>query len=127
VDRLGDRGMLTTCAPGRQASGESAIGAAPISGRPDAKRRSYWRKRVDKQRDRIADVEEELALLDAKIDALEDRAFQSSRNAAKLWAQADEQRERRRVVEDRLKRERSKLSAIIREARQEGAQPGWFR
>lgn len=122
VDRLADHGVLTSCTPRARAS--------PAMPRPTpvpASRRAHWRRQVEAQRARIARTTDELARIDARIDSLEDAAFDGGSKAYRLWAKVDEAKRQRQVVERRLDREQSELSAIVRAARREGAEPGWFR
>jgi hypothetical protein len=127
VDRLSDFGTLSM-------SGESPVSPGPplhgVRASPTPvgpARRSHWQRRVRQQRQIIDAVENELALVDVKIDALEDAAFEGGLRAKSRWVKLAEAKGRRRVVDRRLQNERAKLAAIIREARREGAEPGWFR
>ncbi len=92
-----------------------------------AARRAYWRRCVDAQRRRIAAAADELAKADARVRALEDAALAGGRGAVKRWAKVDEAKRRRLVIARHLRREREALGAVIRAARREGAEPGWFR
>ncbi len=94
---------------------------------PRAARRAYWRRSVDAQRRRIAAAADELAKADARVRALEDAALTGGRGAVKRWAKVDEAKRRRLVIARHLQREREALGAVIRAARREGAEPGWFR
>jgi len=124
VNRLADRGVLTI-GPPLQHAPTLELATGTVS---QTKLREKWRRRVFSQRSRIAGVEAELAGLDAKIDALEDTALAAStKSKMKVWIRIDEARKQREIVKRRLGDERSKLATIIREARKEGAQPGWFR
>jgi hypothetical protein len=127
VSEVAEHGLLTTCTPPFRATGHPADGDRASTKAIDAKRRSYWRRRIDEQRDRVARVAAELARADAKIESLEEAAFHGGRNAARTWARVDEARRQRRIVEGLHQREKARLDAIFREARLEGAQPGWFR
>jgi hypothetical protein len=127
VERVGDRGTITTCRPSPAANSRAVARGMPTPSAPDPKRRTYWRNKVGAQRERVAQVTRELALLKARIDALEDAAFAGGRNATRLWARVEEAKARRKTVEALLSREKTKLDTIVRQARQEGAQPGWFR
>jgi hypothetical protein len=122
-----DRGTLTTGPSSPLYSGPTPTShrATPTPAGP--RRRSYWQSRVHTQRRIISQVQRELRLLDARIDALEDAAFQGGIRATSKWAKLAENRSRRKVVDRRLHNERARLSAIIRAARREGAEPGWFR
>ena len=127
VDRLSDFGTLSTSSRSSVSPDPPPHGfrASPTPVGPA--RRSYWKRRVRQQRQVIDAVENELALLNVKIDALEDAAFEGGLRAKSKWVKLAEAKGRRRVVDRRLRNERAKLAAIIREARREGAEPGWFR
>jgi septal ring factor EnvC (AmiA/AmiB activator) len=88
----------------------------------DPKRRSQWRNKVLAQGKRIANLQRKRASVKATINSLE-RGRLNSRaldNIAK--AKADLQ-----AIDSQIRDEKSQLSRIVREARKEGAQPGWFR
>jgi hypothetical protein len=127
IRELEQRGHLTTASP----IGDSAEGtprpSSPPPSQVDPKRRTYWRSRVLSQAKIVEKCTAEIARLDAKIDSLEDAAFDSGTRGAKQWARVDETKRLRTIAEVQCKRERAKLSEIVREARKEGAQPGWFR
>jgi hypothetical protein len=127
VRKLEEHGLLTTASP----IGGTAAGAArttsPAPVQVDPKRRTYWRARVLSQAKLVDKCTGEIARLDAKIDSLEDAAFDSGTRGAKQWARVDETKRLRAIAETRCRRERAALSNIVREARKEGAQPGWFR
>jgi hypothetical protein len=127
VEMIGDRGTITTCRPSQAAGSRAVTRGIRTPSAPDPKRRTYWRNKVSAQRERVAQVTRELEFLKAKIDALEDAAFAGGRNATRLWARVEEAKARRKTIETLLSRERAKLDTIVRQARQEGAQPGWFR
>jgi len=127
VGRIKGRGLLTS---GRLAARSTASETAHRSStkpQRDGKLRDHWRKLVDEEREKVARTQTELALLDVKIDSLEDAAFDSGPGAVRIWAKYEEARQRRRIIAHRLKRERAKLAEVVREARRYGAQPGWFR
>jgi hypothetical protein len=127
VAKVGDRGTITSCRPAPTTDKRRKGARTPTPNAPDPKRRAYWRNKVGAQQDRVAQVKRELTLLKARIDALEDAAFAGGRNATRLWARVEEAEARLKTVEALLTRERAKLDAIFRQARLEGAQPGWFR
>jgi septal ring factor EnvC (AmiA/AmiB activator) len=127
VERLGELGVLTSGSYEVGSAEPSANRRGATDSKTEAKRRTRWRRKVDEQRAQIAKVETELARVDAKIDSLEDAAFAGGRGAARIWARVEEAKRIRTIVESQLERERAKLAAIVREARKNGAQPGWFR
>jgi hypothetical protein len=126
VGRLGEGGHLTICTPDPRPTAGSSWSGSTATPVPTAVR-NRWRRRVEAQNQRIVEAERELARIDARIEALEDAAFDGGSRAYRLWARLDEARARRRIAEVALRRERTKLSSIMRDARKEGAQPGWFR
>jgi septal ring factor EnvC (AmiA/AmiB activator) len=90
--------------------------------RPDPKTRERWRKKVLAQSAVIARLEAKRRSVENGIDRLE-----RGRLDARALDRISEAEERLAAVDDELQRERTTLSRIIRAARREGAQPGWFR
>jgi hypothetical protein len=127
VGRISGQGRLTSGHLADRATNSTTGVSRKSNSGNGAKLRSHWRKLVDDERQKIADTQTELALLDSKIDSLEDAAFDGGPGAVRIWAKYEEARQRRRLIEHRLKRQRAKLAEVVREARRQGAQPGWFR
>jgi len=127
VDTVGRDGLITTTSPAPGGGAASTGETVPTPTRVDATRRPYWRTRVLSQARRVEQCAAELQLAEAKIDSLEDAAFDRGSKGARLWARVDEAKRRLEVVKARCTRERAELSSIVRAARKEGAQPGWFR
>ena len=127
VRSVGERGSLTYGRLAARALGASSGRKRVAKPEDEPKRRAVWRKAVDEAREAIAVTEHELSLLDARIESLEDAAFDAGPGAVRLWAKYEEARKRRRIIEQGLKREQAELDAIIRRAREDGAEPGWFR
>jgi hypothetical protein len=93
--------------------------------RPQAKEsavRKKWRSRYDAQQRRIAGVERVLEAVGRDIDRLNHQ-----RLTPRVLARLEEARAKRAALERDLKRQRVELARLIRAARQEGAEPGWFR
>jgi hypothetical protein len=125
VSELGRHGRLTTASPPSAVPSPTVVSPTPASAA--AGRRSYWRKRVLAQAQRVEKCRAGLERLDAAIDALEDAAFDRGSKGARDWARAGEMKRRREIAESECVREQAELSRLVRAARKEGAQPGWFR
>ena len=94
------------------------------------KKREYWRNTYRAQQKLIEELQNRIEELDAEIPRLwnqfyawDDPAYRDSVIKPELDAKL---KERERLAE-RLPREREKLDEIVRDARRDGAQPGWFR
>ena len=90
--------------------------------RIDPKLRARWRSKVLAQSQRIARLEARRAAVEAEIDRLE-----RGRLDARTLDRIERAEAKLRLVDTDLRRERTALSRIVREARKQGAQPGWFR
>ncbi len=127
VRELAARGPLTVGAPRDRLS----PGAAPPGNQPDTtnleRLREEWRAKVLRQRDQVAKIQGDIVLLDAKIEAIRSTATRGRDAAVRQQARLMEARGQRTVLTRRLATERARLGALIRHARQQGAQPGWFR
>jgi hypothetical protein len=88
----------------------------------DPKVRQRWRSRVLTQSARIATLEARRADVEAEIDRLE----RGSLDARTLDRIEKAEAKLARVDAD-IRREKAELSRMVREARKQGAQPGWFR
>ena len=89
---------------------------------PDQKTREKWRKRVLAQSAVIAKLEARRSAIGAEIGRLE-----RGRLDARTLDRIERAEAKLRVADDDLEREKANLSKLIRAARREGAQPGWFR
>lgn len=87
---------------------------------PDA--RDRWRKKVLAQGKVIARLQARRAAVEHKIDRLE-RGRLDSRTLDRIATAETELRE----IDLEIGREKSALGRLVRAARKEGAQPGWFR
>jgi hypothetical protein len=90
--------------------------------RVDPKTREKWRSKVLAQSKVIARAEAKRDAVRTEIDRLE-RGRLDSRTLDRI-AKAEV---KLREADDEIKRAKAELSKIVREARKEGAQPGWFR
>lgn len=117
LEQGADGSSLTTGAP----SGDEAE-PIPTPTPVDPRARARWQKAYSRQREVIAGLMSERVALEAELDAV--RSAQLS--ARTLIREQEIERKLRRIGE-RLDRERSALDRIVREARHDGAQPGWFR
>jgi hypothetical protein len=127
IRKLEEHGLLTISSPNDRPPAVLGRAARPTPRKEDPKRRAYWRSRVLQQASRVDRCDDEVAKLEAKIDSLEDAAFDSGAKGARQWARVDETKRQHDIARARCQRERAKLSSLVRAARKEGAQPGWFR
>ena len=88
----------------------------------DRKTREKWRRRVLAQSSVIAQLEEGRDRVRIEIDRLE-RGRLDGRALDRI-AKAET---KLKAVEAEIKSAKAQLSRIVRDARKEGAQPGWFR
>lgn len=116
LERLGDGAALTVLTS--TIADLSEIETTEI----DPKTREKWRRKVLAQSASIAKLEVQRKQIEAEIDRLErgrldGRALDRiARVESKLQA-----------IDQEIKRATTQLSRIVRAARKEGAQPGWFR
>ncbi len=130
LDRLAANGWLSIgqesgAGPSGGDSGRKKSARRAKTTQGSDKRRSYWRKRFIRQRDLVEEQSTELARLDTKVDSLTD-AWEFKHDP-KLALKLEQAKRNRREVQKNLQRERGQLQRIIREARQDGPQPSWFR
>ncbi len=90
--------------------------------RIDPKRRGQWRKKVLAQGKRIATLQKKRASVEHTINRIESGRLDSGALDRIAKAKAE-----LREIDDAIRHEKRELSKIVREARKEGAQPGWFR
>ena len=88
----------------------------------DAATRQRWRKAVLAQRGVISRLEVRRQGIETKIDRLE-RGKLDARALDRIAKAESELQD----IEREIRRARSVLSRLVRDARKEGAQPGWFR
>ncbi len=96
-------------------------GTAPAQ-QPDAAERARWRKAYHEQRKVVAGLERRRTLIEVEINHIEDGQL-TTKNLARL----DRAEAKAQSLDEEIKRERSELAKIVREARHHGAEPGWFR
>jgi hypothetical protein len=98
------------------------LSEAEVVDEPDPKTRERWRKTVLAQSAVIARLEARRRSVESAIDRLERGRLDTG-----TLDRIARQEERLVAVDRELQRERATLSRIVRAARKEGAQPGWFR
>jgi hypothetical protein len=89
---------------------------------PTAKTRERWRKKVLAKSRSIAKLETGKQAIEAEIDRLA-RGRLDSRTLDRI----ERAEARLEQAEAEIRRENVELAKIVRDARKEGAQPGWFR
>lgn len=90
--------------------------------RVDPKVRARWRSKVLAQSERIARLEARRTSVEAEIDRLE-----RGRLDARTLDRIERAEAKLHLIDADIRREKTVLSRIVREARKQGAQPGWFR
>lgn len=106
--------MMTTTA--------NELDETTISTAIDPKRRNHWKTKVLAQGKRIAALQRKRASVEHTINRLERGRLNSRALNDIAEAKADLQ-----AIDSQIRDEKSELSRIVRAARKEGAQPGWFR
>ena len=114
---LGEGGFLTTAA---MPTGDPV--KVNLSTEIDPKIRERWRKKVLKQSGVTAKLQAQRRAVEEEIERIErgrldSRALDRLEKAEAKLADADAE----------IRRAKAQLSRLVREARKEGAQPGWFR
>jgi hypothetical protein len=97
-------------------------GSSKASGGRGSADRARWRAVHQKQQQVIADLEQRRFLLEIEISHL-----RRQRPTPKILARLDRTEAKGRHLEQEISRAREKLARIVRDARHEGAEPGWFR
>ena len=115
--KLADRGSVTV--GGTATAGTTGPGLRKT---PSNSMRERWRKKVLDQKTVIEGLERNRLRIEAQIDLIED-ARVTARTLARLKAAGIELRS----VEGRIRSARAELGRLVREARRDGAEPGWFR
>jgi hypothetical protein len=126
-DNLGDlaaAGRLTT-APVVEST--PAPAAQTRSPRDEAALRERWRTAYRRQQEQVITLEEQLARLDLDLAAALEAERSRPPGRARRPDRTPVLRQSREALAARLERERSELRRIVREARADGAKPGWFR
>lgn len=127
VRQLASDGLLTVGFP-RNRLWSPAARPSPRARTPNPQRiEEEWRAKVLRQKDQVARIQGDILLLDAQIEAIKASAAHGRDGSARRQAKVLEALGRRAVLTRQLERERARLGALIRHAREQGAQPGWFR
>ncbi len=92
----------------------------PVPVDPRLKRR--WQVAVERRRKVVTRLEAKRAALEAELGRVRD-----ARPTTRTLAREDDLRDRIRSLDDELATARALLARVQREARCEGAEPGWFR
>ena len=117
-----DENLAEFAARGAVTLGAASTRGAPPPKQPDAAERTRWRTAYRRQRHVITGLERRRALIEVEIDHIEDGGL-----TAKSLARLDRAKEKARVLDEQIKRERGEFVRVVREARRHGAEPGWFR
>jgi len=114
---LGEGGLITTAA-------RPAVGPFEVepTAEVDPKVRERWRKKVLAQRRTITNLQAQRRAVEEEIERIE-RGSLDSRALDRLTMTETKLRR----VDAEISQEKQALSRIVRDARKEGAQPGWFR
>jgi len=88
----------------------------------DAKTRDRWRKKVLAQRAVIERLEDRRTAVESEI-----RRIERGRLDSRALDRIEKAEARLRTIDAQIRRAMFELSSIVREARKDGAQPGWFR
>jgi len=88
----------------------------------DPKTHEKWRRKVLAQSSVIANLEARRDDAEAEINRME-----RGRLDGRTLDRIAKTETKLQTIDAEIKREKAKLSRIVREARKEGAQPGWFR
>jgi len=88
----------------------------------DPKTREKWRRKVLAQSRTIAQLKVKRATGETEINRLERGRLDAGTldRIARAEAKLD-------AIDQEIRRKKAELSQVVREARKEGAQPGWFR
>lgn len=97
---------------------------------PEAERMRYWQGRYQRQIELIASLKQQIEAMDYEIPGLwrdfyawDDPAYRDSVIKPKI----DRLLKEREALEIKLQKEEPRLKEIKEAARQDGAEPGWFR
>lgn len=137
LPELADRGSVTAISGDRSADrryveveGQGEGGGSASSGMDPEEKRELWRRKFQAQAKAVAVIEARISELDREIPGLwnqfyawDDPAYRDGVIKVRLDRALAEWEE----LTAKLPGEREKLEQIREEARQDGAQPGWFR
>ena len=107
---------------GSLTEGRVVLEGRPASSTPTTAEKSRWQSRVSKQRNLIDKLALKRARIEKEIDLINDGRLTVRALALLEKAEIDLQ-----FADQEIHRARLVLTRIIREARQHGAEPGWFR
>jgi septal ring factor EnvC (AmiA/AmiB activator) len=127
VESLAKTGKLTVGSLQDRATPSKPRPGEPRSDQDHDRLEHSWRAKVQKQQDQVAKISRAMKRIDLKIDALESHVVGSRTSAARRRAEIKELKGRRAMLAHQLTREKARLGSLIRTARQQGAEPGWFR
>jgi hypothetical protein len=96
--------------------------SSKASSRGGSTDRARWRAVHQKQHKVIADLQQRRSVLEIEISHLKKQQL-----TPKILARLDRTAAKRRHVEREISRAREELARIVRDARRQGAEPGWFR
>jgi hypothetical protein len=116
--------------PGSPGTAADMVEAPPSGAAHTDERRRYWVDQYERQLELIASIKNQIEVLDRQIPGLwrdfyawDDPSYRDGVIKPKL----DEALNRRERLEADLSREEPRLQEIKSNARQDGAEPGWFR
>lgn len=129
------KGGLTTANPGKKPAGRGVHAGANVSvvdseTSEQNKRKHYWQRKYLQQLDRIASIKSQIKDLDLEIPALWNEFFARDDPMYRdgvIKPKIDRSLVRREELANLLQEEEPKLAKIKEEARQDGAEPGWWR
>jgi hypothetical protein len=131
LKELAALGRITEPAPAPEQPELDAIAERLASSAQElAEKRRQWRARYAKQVDLIVTCEHDCQLLEAKVGALWIsflRTKDSSRRNGVIAPKLEMTKQELALARARLEHERARLPTLLREARRDGAEPGWFR
>ena len=127
------KGGLTTAKPAAQTrdvhAGRNVEVVDPESAEAN-ERKHYWQEKYKRQLDRIAGIKRQIEKFDSQIPGLWQDFYSRDDPAYRdgvIKPTLDRALEQRDDLREQLSREEPKLDRIKEEARQDGAEPGWFR
>ena len=100
----------------------SSLGKSTPAGVADRAERVRWRAAHRKQKNVISSLERRRTQLEIEIDHLKNQ-----RMTIKTMARLQQTEAKLQQLDRDIATERAELRRIVREARQRGAEPGWFR
>jgi len=117
LSAIADGGTITI--GGISVTGKARL-PTPLAASPSE--RARWRAAHNKQTRVIVGLERRRALLEIEIHHIGDQSL-----TIKTMARLQRAEAKLRQLEDEISAERAELARIVRDARRDGAEPGWFR